>query len=65
MAVSLLRSMNVDTDELQQKILEILSKNQPDSGEEASDPSSGESAAGGDSVLEKYSRRPYQGRAGR
>ena len=55
-AVSLLRSMNVDTDELQQKILEILSKNQPDSGEEASDPSSGESAAGGDSVLEKYSR---------
>lgn len=55
-AVSLLRSMNVDTEALQQKILEILSKNQPDSGEEASDASSGESAANGDSILEKYSR---------
>lgn len=55
-AVSLLRSMNVDTEALQQKILEILSKNQPDSGEESSDASSGESAANGDSILEKYSR---------
>lgn len=55
-AVSLLRSMNVDTEALQQKILEILSRNQPDSGEESSDASSGESAANGDSILEKYSR---------
>ena len=55
-AVSLLRSMNVDTDALQQRILEIISKSQPDGSEEATGASSGESSAGSDSVLEKYSR---------
>ena len=33
-AVSLLRSMGVDTQEMQQKILEALAKSQPDGGEE-------------------------------
>ena len=46
-AVSLLRSMGVDTQEMQQKILEALAKSQPDGGEDGK-------AEG--SVLEKYSR---------
>ena len=54
-AVSLLRSMGVDTQEMQQKILEALAKSQPDGGEEAS-ASGGEDGKAEGSVLEKYSR---------
>ena len=54
-AVSLLRSMGVDTQEMQQKILEALAKSQPDGGEDAS-ASGGEDGKGEGSVLEKYSR---------
>ena len=55
MAVSLLRSMGVDTQEMQQKILEALAKSQPDGGEDAS-ASGGEDGKAEGSVLEKYSR---------
>ena len=54
-AVSLLRSMGVDTQEMQQKILEALAKSQPDGGEDAS-ASGGEDGKAEGSVLEKYSR---------
>ena len=54
-AVSLLRSMGVDTQEMQQKILEALAKSQPDGGEDTSAPGGEEGKAEG-SVLEKYSR---------
>ena len=54
-AVSLLRSMGVDTQEMQQKILEALVKSQPDGGEDAS-ASGGEDGKAEGSVLEKYSR---------
>ena len=54
-AVSLLRSMRVDTQEMQQKILEALAKSQPDGGEDAS-ASGGEDGKAEGSVLEKYSR---------
>ena len=54
-AVSLLRSMGVDTQEMQQKILEALAKSQPDGGEDVSAPDGEEGKAEG-SVLEKYSR---------
>ena len=54
-AVSLLRSMGVDTQEMQQKILEVLAKSQPDGGEDAS-ASGGEDGKAEGSVLEKYSR---------
>ena len=55
MAVSLLRSMGVDTQAMQQKILEALVKSQPDGGEDVSAPEGEEGKAEG-SVLEKYSR---------
>ncbi len=54
-AVSLLRSMGVDTQAMQQKILEALVKSQPDGGEDVSAPEGEEGKAEG-SVLEKYSR---------
>ena len=54
-AVSLLRSMGVDTQAMQQKILEALVKSQPDGGEDVSAPDGEEGKAEG-SVLEKYSR---------
>ncbi len=54
-AVSLLRSMGVDTQAMQQKILETLVKSQPDGGEDVSAPEGEEGKAEG-SVLEKYSR---------
>ena len=54
-AVSLLRSMGVDTQVMQQKILEALAKSQPDGGEDAS-ASGGEDGKAEGSVLEKYSR---------
>ena len=54
-AVSLLRSMGVDTQAMQQKILEALVKSQPDGGEDAS-ASGGEDGKAEGSVLEKYSR---------
>ena len=54
-AVSLLRSMGVDTQAMQQKILEALAKSQPDGGEDAS-ASGGEDGKAEGSVLEKYSR---------
>ena len=54
-AVSLLRSMDVDTQAMQQKILEALVKSQPDGGEDVSAPEGEEGKAEG-SVLEKYSR---------
>ena len=54
-AVSLLRSMGVDTQVMQQKILEALVKSQPDGGEDAS-ASGGEDGKAEGSVLEKYSR---------
>ena len=54
-AVSLLRSMGVDTQEMQQKILEALVKSQPDGGEDAS-ASGGEDGKAEGGVLEKYSR---------
>ena len=54
-AVSLLRSMGVDTQEMQQKILEALAKSQPEGGEDTSAPGGEEGKAEG-SVLEKYSR---------
>ena len=54
-AVSLLRSMGVDTQAMQQKILEALVKSQPDGGEDVSPPEGEEGKAEG-SVLEKYSR---------
>ena len=54
-AVSLLRSMGVDTQEMQQKILEALAKSQPDGGEEGASAPGEEGKAEG-SVLEKYSR---------
>ena len=54
-AVSLLRSMGVDTQEMQQKILEALAKSQPDGSEDVSAPDGEEGKAEG-SVLEKYSR---------
>ena len=54
-AVSLLRSMGVDTQAMQQKILEALAKSQPDGGEDVSAPEGEEGKAEG-SVLEKYSR---------
>ena len=54
-AVSLLRSMGVDAQEMQQKILEALAKSQPDGGEDAS-ASGGEDGKAEGSVLEKYSR---------
>ena len=53
-AVSLLRSMGVDTQAMQQKILEALVKSQPDGGEDVSAPDGEEGKAEG-SVLEKYS----------
>ncbi len=54
-AVSLLRSMGVDTQAMQQKILEALVKSQPDGGEDVS-ASGGEDGKAEGSVLEKYSR---------
>ena len=54
-AVSLLRSMGVETQAMQQKILEALVKSQPDGGEDVSAPDGEEGKAEG-SVLEKYSR---------
>ena len=54
-AVSLLRSMGVDTQATQQKMLEALVKSQPDGGEDVSAPEGEEGKAEG-SVLEKYSR---------
>ena len=54
-AVSLLRSMCVDTQAMQQKMLEALVKSQPDGGEDVSAPEGEEGKAEG-SVLEKYSR---------
>ena len=54
-AVSLLRSMGVDTQAMQQKILEALVKSQPDGSEDVSAPEGEEGKAEG-SVLEKYSR---------
>ena len=54
-AVSLLRSMGVDTQAMQQKILEALVKSQPDGGEDVSAPDGEEGKAEG-SVPEKYSR---------
>ncbi|MDO5145364.1 MAG: Clp protease N-terminal domain-containing protein, partial [bacterium] len=54
-AVSLLHSMNVDTQALQQRILENLAKNQPD-GEDGGAFPQGEQSASGGNVLEKYSR---------
>ena len=47
--------MGVDTQEMQQKILEALAKSQPDGGEDAS-ASGGEDGKAEGSVLEKYSR---------
>ena len=55
-AVSLLRSMGVDTQEMQQKILEALAKSQPDGGEESAAAPGGEEGSGQGNVLEKYSR---------
>ena len=55
-AVSLLRSMGVDTQEMQQKILEALAKSQPDGGEENAAAPGGEEGSGQGNVLEKYSR---------
>ena len=55
-AVSLLRSMGVDTQEMQQKILEALAKSQPDGGEESAAAPGGEEGGGQGNVLEKYSR---------
>ena len=46
-AVSLLRSMGVDTQEMQQKILEALAKSQPDGGEESAAAPGGEEGAAG------------------
>ena len=54
-AVSLLRAMGVDTQAMQQKILDNLANGQPDGGEEASGPASEEGGSSGN-VLEKYSR---------
>ena len=55
-AVSLLRSMGVDTQEMQQKILEALAKSQPDGGEESAAAPGGGEGSGQGNVLEKYSR---------
>ena len=53
-AVNLLHSMGVDTQALQQKILENLANSQPDG--ENTPSADGQSAVSGDNVLEKYSR---------
>ncbi len=53
-AVSLLRTMDVDTQAMQQKILDNLANGQPDSDEGGGGSISEE--GGGGSVLEKYSR---------
>ena len=55
-AVSLLRSMGVDTQEMQQKILEALAKSQPDGGEEGASAPGEEHGSAEGNVLEKYSR---------
>ena len=55
-AVSLLRSMGVDTQEMQQKILEALAKSQPDGGEEGTSAPGEEHGSAEGNVLEKYSR---------
>lgn len=55
-AVTLLREMGVDTQELQKQIAESLKNNQPDSGEAPSEESEPSRGAAGGSVLEKYCR---------
>ncbi len=55
-AVSLLRSMGVDTQDMQQKILEALAKSQPDGGEEGASAPGEEHGSAEGNVLEKYSR---------
>ena len=53
-AVNLLHSMGVDTQALQQKILENLANSQPDG--EGAPSADGQRTPSGDNVLEKYSR---------
>ena len=55
-AVSLLREMGVDTQALQQQILENLANNQPESGAEEENTQNEPDGAKGGSVLDKYSR---------
>ena len=54
-AVNLLKSMGVDTQALEQKIVEILSAGQPE-GDQPVPTASGEAAPSGENVLDKYSR---------
>ena len=54
-AVNLLRSMGVDIQALEQKIIENLSAGQPESGDQPA-PGHGEAAPSGENVLDKYSR---------
>ena len=54
-AVNLLKSMGVDTQDLQQKLLEALASNQPENSEEASSSGASPTQENG-GILEKHSR---------